>query len=288
VLAREVEVHAPTTHDGAAVYGVLREAFAGCFVYAVGRGESTFIAASPELLIRREGLRARTLALAGSIGRSADPAVDDHLGERMLRSPTRTARSTRSWPADRARAAPARGLGDDARRAEVVRIANIQHLATAIRAQLAHPVGAIELAGCCTRRPPSAASRLASRAADPGARGIDRGWYAGPVGWTDANGTASSASRCAARCPGPPRALLRRRRRRRRLRPGAELAETEVKLGSAAARAQLTAATAACSRRCSASPAARSKRRCSSVERARCASAVSSSPCSSSSDCGAA
>jgi salicylate biosynthesis isochorismate synthase/menaquinone-specific isochorismate synthase len=87
VLAREVEVHAPESHDIAAVYGVLRSAFAGCFVIAVGRGESSFIAASPELLIRREGLRASTLALAGSVGRSADPAVDDHLGERMLRSP---------------------------------------------------------------------------------------------------------------------------------------------------------------------------------------------------------
>ena len=36
--------------------------------------------------MRREGLRASTLALAGSTRRSADPAVDDHLGEQLLRS----------------------------------------------------------------------------------------------------------------------------------------------------------------------------------------------------------
>ena len=36
--------------------------------------------------MRREGLRAATLALAGSTRRSADPAVDDHLGEQLLRS----------------------------------------------------------------------------------------------------------------------------------------------------------------------------------------------------------
>ncbi len=57
VLAREVDVHAPRAHDVAAVFGVLREAFGGCFVYAVGRGEATFIGATPELLLRREGLR---------------------------------------------------------------------------------------------------------------------------------------------------------------------------------------------------------------------------------------
>ena len=31
-------------------------------------------------------MRAATLALAGSTRRSADPAVDDHLGEQLLRS----------------------------------------------------------------------------------------------------------------------------------------------------------------------------------------------------------
>ena len=82
VLAREGDVHGGGGHDVAAIYGVLREAFAGCFVYAVGRGEATFIGATPELLLRRDGLRLSTVALAGSIGRSADPAVDDHLDTR--------------------------------------------------------------------------------------------------------------------------------------------------------------------------------------------------------------
>ena len=86
VLAREVQVHAPAAHDAAAVFGVLREAFPSCFCFCVGRGEDAFVAASPELLIRREGMRASTLALAGSTRRSADPAVDDHLGEQLLRS----------------------------------------------------------------------------------------------------------------------------------------------------------------------------------------------------------
>src|SRR5207245_1761425 len=86
VLAREVLVHAPAEHDPAAVLGLLRAAFPSCYVFAVGRGEATFLAASPELLVRREGQRASTVALAGSTRRSADPSVDDHLGEQLLRS----------------------------------------------------------------------------------------------------------------------------------------------------------------------------------------------------------
>ncbi len=62
MLAREVQVHAPRDHDSAAVLGVLREAFPSCLVLAVGRGDSVLVAASPELLIRRQGLRASTLS----------------------------------------------------------------------------------------------------------------------------------------------------------------------------------------------------------------------------------
>ena len=70
VLAREVEVHAPLDHDLGAVIGLLREAFPSCYVFAVGRGDGAFIAASPELLVRRDGQRASTVALAGSSRRS--------------------------------------------------------------------------------------------------------------------------------------------------------------------------------------------------------------------------
>ena len=47
VLAREVAVRAPGNHDPAAIFGVLREEFPSCYVYAVGRGEASFLGASP-------------------------------------------------------------------------------------------------------------------------------------------------------------------------------------------------------------------------------------------------
>ncbi len=231
VLAREVEVHAPVAHDPAAVFSLLRQAFPTSFIYAVGRGDATFIGATPELLIRREGQRASTVALAGSTRRSADPAVDDHLGEQLLRSDkdreenaivarriARTLKPFSVWVT----AAP---------EPVVVKVANIQHLAAPIRAQLASPLGVIELAGRLHPTPAVGAEPASALSVIPALEGFDRGWYAGPVGWTDASGDGEFC--VALRC-----ALLRGPVGRcyagcgivRDSDPAAELAETEVKL----------------------------------------------------------
>ncbi len=234
VLAREVEVHAPVDHEAGAVIGMLREAFPSCYVFAVGRGDATFLAASPELLIRREGQRASTVALAGSTRRSADPAVDDHLGEQLLHSDkdreenlivarriARTLRPYALWVT----AVPEPSL---------VRVANIQHLGSPIRAQLASPIDAVELAGAL-HPTPAVGGEPAERAMAliPALEGFDRGWYAGPVGWTDSTGDGEFC--VALRC-----ALLRGQLARcyagcgivRDSDPAAELAETEIKLGA--------------------------------------------------------
>jgi salicylate biosynthesis isochorismate synthase/menaquinone-specific isochorismate synthase len=232
VLAREVQVHAPAAHDPAGVVGVLREAFPQCYVLCAARGDSAFVAASPELLVRRDGLRAGTLALAGSTRRSADPAVDDHLGEQLLRSGKdreeqaivrrRIVRALR----------PVSVWVTSADEPVLVRMANIQHLATPIRAQLAQPVSAIELAGLLHPTPAVGGEPLAAAGPlIPALEGLDRGWYAGPVGWTDVNedGELCVALRCAlltgpvARCYAGVGVV-------RDSDPAAELAETEVKL----------------------------------------------------------
>jgi salicylate biosynthesis isochorismate synthase/menaquinone-specific isochorismate synthase len=237
VLAREVQVHAgggAPAYDPAAVFAVLREEFPSCFVFCVGRGEATLIAASPELLVRREGQRASTVALAGSMRRSADPAVDDHLGEQLLRDASyreehaivarriaRTLRPHAVWVA----AAP---------EPELAKVANIQHLATPIRAQLTAPIDALELAGLMHPTPAVGGEPLAAAAPlIPALEGLDRGWYLGAVGWTDAagDGEFSVTLRCAllqgelARCfagGGIVRDSV----------PERELAETEVKLAA--------------------------------------------------------
>jgi isochorismate synthase len=232
VLAREVQVAGRPTPDPGAVLGVLREAYDGCAVLAVGRGDRTFVAATPELLVRRAGNRVATLALAGTAGRSSDPAVETHLGEHLLRSA-----KNREEHAIVVRRILAR-LDDlaiwttAAPRPEVVKAASAQHLATPIRAHLASSVGVLDLVE--RLHPTPAVGGFPEPAAlplIPALEGLDRGWYAGPVGWIDAagDGDFSVALRSAllepelARCYAGVGVVEASD-------PAAELAETEVKL----------------------------------------------------------
>jgi isochorismate synthase len=234
VLAREVLVRAGAAHDPAALFGAIREQFSSCFCFCCGTSEAAFIGASPELLLRRSGASVSTVALAGSTRRSSDPAVDDHLGEQLLRSDkdrreqaivteriARTLRPHAVW----VEAAPEPGL---------VKVANIQHLATPVVAQMAEPRSAVELAGILHPTPavggepkPAAATAIAEL------EQMDRGWYAGPVGWMDATEDGEF-------CVALRSALLRDREAHLYAGvgvvagsdPAAELAETEIKLGA--------------------------------------------------------
>ena len=200
VLAREVRVHMPRPAEPGAVYDALRSAFPSCYCYLAGTPEATFIGASPELLVRRDGQRAQTVALAGTRRRSADPSVDRHLAEQLLQSPKdreeqaivarrieRVLRPVSVWVAA-------------AEEPVVVKVQNVQHLATPIRAQLSEPVACVELVGLL-HPTPAVGGEPRERALPliPALEGLDRGWYAGPVGWTDLaeDGEFCVALRCA-------------------------------------------------------------------------------------------
>jgi len=234
VLAREVIVSAGAAHDPAAVFGAMREQFPACFCFCCGTPEAAFLGASPELLVRRAGASVSTVALAGSTRRSSDPAVDDHLGEQLLRS-DKDRREQRIVAERIVRALRPHAVWVEAApEPEIVKVANIQHLATPVLAQLAEPHSAIELAGLLHPTPavggepwPAAATAIAEL------EGMDRGWYAAPVGWMDATEDGEF-------CVALRSALLRDREAHlfagvgvvAGSDPAAELAETEVKLGA--------------------------------------------------------
>jgi isochorismate synthase len=232
VLAREVLVQAPAAYDVAAVFGAMRELFPGCFCFCCGTPEAAFIGASPELLIRRSGASASTVALAGSTRRSSDPAVDDHLGERLMQSAKDRSEHEIVTRRIVRRLRPHAVWVEPAAEPGLVKIANIQHLATPIHAQLAEPRSAVELAGLLHPTPavggepwPEAGALINEL------EGMDRGWYAGPVGWMDASEDGEF-------CVGIRSALLRDRKAHLYAgngivadsEPEAELAETEPKL----------------------------------------------------------
>ena len=192
----------PRAYDPAAVFGVLREEFPSCFCFCVGRGEATLVAASPELLRAprgpaRQHARARRLdAPQRRPGRRRPPR------RAAAARPRATAKSTRSSPGgSSARCARTRS-GSPPRPS---RSSCGSPTSSTSRPRSARswrrPIDALELAGADA---PHARRRAASRwsaAAPliPALEGLDRGWYAGPVGWTDATGDGEFcvALRCA-------------------------------------------------------------------------------------------
>jgi salicylate biosynthesis isochorismate synthase/menaquinone-specific isochorismate synthase len=234
VLAREVLVTAGAAHDPASLFGALREQFSSCFCFCCGTPEAAFIGASPELLLRRSGASVSTVALAGSTRRSSDPAVDDHLGEQLLRSDKD--RHEHAIVAERIvrKLRPHAVWVEPAPEPEIVKVANIQHLATPVVAQLAEPRSAVELAGMLHPTPAVGGEPWpATATAISDLEQMDRGWYAGPVGWMDATEDGEF-------CVALRSALLRDREAHLYAGvglvagsdPAAELAETEIKLGA--------------------------------------------------------
>jgi isochorismate synthase len=200
VLAREVRTLARRPHDPAAVLGALREVFPDCYCWCVGTPEAAFIGASPELLIRREGSRAQTVALAGTTRRSADPAVDDHLGERLLHDPKEREEHAIVTRAIEQALQPVSVWVATADKPVLVKVQNVQHLATPIRGQLANPLPTVELAGRLLPTPAVGGEpREQALPMIPALEGLDRGWYAGAVGWSDVaeDGEFCVALRCA-------------------------------------------------------------------------------------------
>ncbi|MEX0993786.1 MAG: isochorismate synthase [Solirubrobacterales bacterium] len=232
VLAREVEVRSPAPFRASAVFDGLRRGYPECYCFCVGTPDVAFVGASPELLVSREGARLSAVALAGSTRRSADPSVDDHLGERLLHNAKDLAEHEIVVQRIERALAPLSVWVTTAEGPGLIKVANIQHLATPIRAQLAEPLSTIELAGLL--HPTPAVGGEPWEAAEPvmvELEALDRGWYAAPVGWMDSteDGEFCVALRCA---------LLEGRTAHcyagvgvvRDSEPEAELAETEVKL----------------------------------------------------------
>ena len=195
VLAREVMAHADGVVAAGAVARALRNAYPACFTYLVAGADGTaFAGASPELLLRRSGLTVASQPMAGSTARGENDAEDRALAARLAASAKD--RSEHQLTASHVAAVLSGVCATlDVGAPEIVRFTNIQHLATTISGELRQPApSALELAAllhptpAINGSPSDAAGRLISEL-----EGIERGWYAGAVGWMDGRGDGELA-----------------------------------------------------------------------------------------------
>ncbi len=191
VLARAIRARAGRPIDPFALAGALREAEPRCCAFAfVAPGGAAFVGATPERLVRRAGARVEAFALAGSAPRGATPGEDHALASRLLSSEKE--RREHALVVD-AVCAALRPLGAVSRRPVpgVLALAHVQHLFTPVEAVLREPAALAVLDLAARLHPtPAVAGTPRDRALAFLAEreGLDRGWYAGAIGWVDAPG----------------------------------------------------------------------------------------------------
>ncbi|WNG36583.1 isochorismate synthase [Archangium minus] len=177
VLARAVEVEGERAFDRVEVLARLREQNPRCatFLFRAPDG-AAFLGATPETLCRLEGRRLETEALAGS----ASPTQAGELGgsEKDLREHEAVVRYIL-----KALKPLAEHLESDAEPA-LLTLKNVVHLRTGIRAELREGVGVAELVAAL-HPTPAVGGTPRERALEflVEHEDLDRGWYAGPVGW---------------------------------------------------------------------------------------------------------
>jgi menaquinone-specific isochorismate synthase len=231
VLARDLEARAAAPVDLRWLLRRLGERYAATWTFAV----DGLVGATPELLVRLSSGLVTSRVLAGTIRRTGDDTAD-------LAQAASLARSGKDLEEHEY---AVRSLADSLspfctsmsvpETPFVLHLPNVMHLATDVTGVLARPATSLALAAalhptaavCGT---PAPVARELIRELE----GMDRGRYAGPVGWLDAGGDGEwgIALRCAQQDPAD-RALLR-------LfagcgivagsQPDAELAEADAKL----------------------------------------------------------
>ena len=196
VLARDVRLWSRTDFDIHEVLDGLARRFPSCFTFLV----DGLVGASPELLLRRRGRYVASRVLAGTARRGPDPEEDARLGEGLMAS-----RKDR-WEHDLAARSVSEVLGPLCDRIDIpdapslVRLENVQHLGSDLSGTLAGPTHILDILE--SLHPTAAVAgtpRGAALALIRELEGMDRGRYAGPVGWCDASGDGefAIALRCA-------------------------------------------------------------------------------------------
>jgi len=182
----------------ASVLGSLRRSYPECFLFcfSVPRDEEgviSFVGATPELLVSLNEDNVKSLALAGSIGRGMDRSTDTENALALTRSHKDIAEHDEVIAEISNRLKPITNsvLVEPTR---LRRLNNIQHLSTGITAQARVESNLLKLVEVLHPTPAvCGAPREIAWNVIGEHEEFDRGWYAAPIGWMDAQGEGEFA-----------------------------------------------------------------------------------------------
>jgi isochorismate synthase len=164
----------------------LRQSYPSACVFALQRGSRAFVGATPERLVHARDGRLHTMALAGSAPRGANEEEDRQRGSELLASAKNRGEHEIVSAMIRDSLAPLCSHIWIADTPELLRLKNIQHLQTAIVGEL--QPGRTLLEALQALHPTPAVGGTPTEEALTYIREhekLDRGWYAGPLGWVD-------------------------------------------------------------------------------------------------------
>lgn len=185
VLARGIELQADRAWQPLDALNRLRERFSGCFTFSYGGGAArSFIGATPERLLQIRSGHLLTEAIAGSAPRGSTAGEDARHARALLDS----AKDLREHICVRdsiLRRLARVGVDATAEpQPQVLLLANVQHLRTRIEAEVGESVHLLDILPEMHPTPAVGGSpreEAVPRIAD--LEGIERGLYAGVVGW---------------------------------------------------------------------------------------------------------
>jgi menaquinone-specific isochorismate synthase len=194
VLAQALSVQTGAAIDPTDVLARLADSYPDCFRFLFEpETGGTFLGATPERLVSLEGQTLDTEALAGSIGRGETVAEDEWLASQLRDSEKNN--HEHELVVDAVLDQLAELATDVTTGARVIRkLSTVQHLRTPIRATVDEDRHVLDLVEAL--HPTPAVGGLPPDRALETIREtevFDRGWYAAPVGWFDADGDGSFA-----------------------------------------------------------------------------------------------
>src|SRR5690606_32239141 len=188
VLAREIKLHFDEQIEADGVLARLKEEQPMSYLFAIEYGNSCFIGASPERLVKKKNKEFLSTCLAGSIRRGKTPSEDKELENEILSDPKNlhehdvvvqmikyemkescTSISSPSHPG-------------------ILKMRDIQHLYTPVKGIAKENVSLLTVVNRLHPTPalggqPKQKSFELIRELEV----LDRGWYGSPVGWLDRN-----------------------------------------------------------------------------------------------------
>ncbi|HEU4842316.1 MAG TPA: isochorismate synthase [Ilumatobacteraceae bacterium] len=197
VIAREIAVTSDRPIDRHGVLHRLKASFGSSYRYAI----DGLIGASPELLVEVDGNEVRAHPLAGTAPRTGDVDRDAEIAAALVASTKNQVEHRVVIDVVHDTLLPWCSFLDWEPDPSIVTVANVQHLGTRIEGMLSSPPpNVLELVAALSPTPAVGGHpRAAALALIADVEGVDRGRYAGAVGWVDAagNGTWAVTLRCA-------------------------------------------------------------------------------------------